>query len=318
MGFLHSLTGSPPALAIEHCQTASRIAGEAGFDELDGFIASGLAQAHVVAGEPLAAIEAGERAVVIFEAGQNGWWAGRTLGHLAAAAVILGEWDRSIEYARRALEYGTQLQDLRLTAIGWYRMGNAYIQGGDVEQGLRCCDEALALSPTPYDIALAKAYRGYGEIRRGDSEAGVARLADAVAWLEGARQRYTQARFALWLAEAYLRRSDKASAASLILPVLAVSRQTGYRYLEGLACWLMAEILSMEDPAAIDFADTAIQVLQVVGARSDLARAMVTRAARSQAAGDGDHAHQLLSSALETFQLLGLFDEASRIRELLR
>ena len=89
-GFLHSLTDGAPAVAIEHCRQAAQIAAAAGFEELDGFVASALAQAYVVAGEPRAAIDVGEKAVRVFEARGNIWWSGRTLGHLANAAVILG------------------------------------------------------------------------------------------------------------------------------------------------------------------------------------------------------------------------------------
>ena len=37
---------------------------------------------------------------------------------------------------------------------------DAHVQRGDVEAGLRCYEEALALSPIPFDAAMVKAGAG--------------------------------------------------------------------------------------------------------------------------------------------------------------
>ena len=42
--------------------------------------------------------------------------------------------------------------------------------------------EALALGPLPFDGAMAKALRGYGEIKAGLVDAGIADLKEAVTW----------------------------------------------------------------------------------------------------------------------------------------
>jgi hypothetical protein len=39
-------------------------------------------------------------------------------------------------------------------------MGATYVQQGDLEPALQCCDDALALGPTPYDAAMMKGIRG--------------------------------------------------------------------------------------------------------------------------------------------------------------
>jgi class 3 adenylate cyclase/tetratricopeptide (TPR) repeat protein len=315
MGFLHSLTGDPPAVAIDHCRQAQAVASAAGFDDLDGFIASALAQAYVVAGEPRAAVDVGERAVAIFEARGNLWWSGRTLGHLANAAVILGEWNGSLKYCRRVLEYGNRLKDLRLKAIGWYRMGCAHIVQGDIEAGLRCCDEALALEATPYDVGMANAYRGYGEIKAGLVEMGIARLEAAVAWFDNSRQRYSQLRVAVWLAEGYLRQGDREKAAPLIDDMLNTSRANGYRYLVGLASWLKGVSSAAEAPAAaVDHVGEAMRILDAIGARNDLAEAMVTRAALWQLSGEIAKARQMLDAARAVFRALGTRDDSDWIK----
>jgi tetratricopeptide (TPR) repeat protein len=315
MGFLHSLTGTPVAIAIEHCRKAAAITSAAGSHELDGFIASCAAQAYAVAGELRAAIEAGDRAVAIFEARDNLWWASRTLWHVAQAAIYLGEWDASLSYCSRALAHGTTLNDLRLKVVGLYRTGSAYIQQGDIERGLRYCDEALALKPLPYDVAMAKVFRGYGQIKAGRLDAGIAELGEATAWLDRSRLSHVRMAPALRLAEGYLRRGKYAAARALIDDVLSSSRAAGYRFLEGLANRLMADCLAVEAPVvAMQHVADAQRILKAIDARNDLAKTLVTHARLSQSGGDFAAARGLLEEAGSIFETLGTLDEPARVR----
>jgi len=317
-GFLHSLTGSPPALAIEHCRQASTIASAAGSDELEGFIASCAAQAYVVAGELHAAVEAGERALAIFEARDNLWWASRTLWHLAQATVYLGEWDASHSYCRHALALSTTLNDLRLKVDGLYRTGAACIQQGDIERGLRCCDEALALEPIPYDVAMAKLFRGYGKIKAGCHDAGIAELWEAIAWFDKSHLGHVRLMATLRLAEGLILQAKLESARKLLNEVLSESRVIGYRYLEGLAHRLIAESLVTESSAiGMQHVTYAQQIFETIDARNDLAKSLMTRAKLSQGSSDTAEARGLLEKAVAIFEALGTLDEPPRVRSAL-
>jgi tetratricopeptide (TPR) repeat protein len=193
-------------------------------------------------------------------------------------------------------------------------MGMTYIQQGDPERGIVYCNEALALGPLPYDAATAKWARGYGEIKAGRVDAGIADLSEAVAWLETSHLWYPRRRVSFYLAEGHLRRGDCAAARSLIESVLEPSRAMGYLHFEGMACWLMGECLAPEDPAVAEpYVEAAMGILERVGARNDLARATVTRAALRQVAGDVTTARALLDRAEEIFQALGTLDEPARV-----
>src|SRR6266446_2194401 len=308
-GWTHIMTGGRPDIAIDDCNKAAELAAVADLDEIKAYAEACLAQVYVIAGRFREAIESGERALAAFESLGNLWWAGRAITHLGPAALALGEWDRSLNYCRRILEYGATLSDVRLRIIGLWRMGAAHIYQGDIERGLQCCSEALALGPLPYDAAMAKGIHGYGEIKAGRLDAGIANLTEAVAWLENSRLRYTHAHYALRLAEGYLRRGDHALARPLTEDVLKTSRKTGYLHFEGLACWLMAECLAPDTPALAEpYVETAMDILGRIRARNDLARAMVTRAALRQAAGDAA-AYRLLDQAEAIFHALGTLDE---------
>jgi tetratricopeptide (TPR) repeat protein len=317
IGLLHSVAGGRADVAIERCYDAAQIASAAGLDELEALAEACLAQVYVVVGRLREAIEAGEHALSRFETRGNRWWAARTLWFLSIAANALGRWDASLNYCRRALEHGDVLKELRVKsvqAIGWARMGSAYVQQGDLKRGRECCEEALAHAAIQRDVMIAKAARAYAEIKAGRFDRGIADLAEAAEWHDRSDLRYSYLRYALWLAEGHLRRGDRTPARPLIAHVLSTSRSLGYRHCEGLACWLMGECLATDAAAEAEgHVATAMQILEGVGAEDDLAKATVTRAALRQRAGDFRAARQLLHRALRCFRALGTMGEPARV-----
>jgi len=313
-GWSHLMTGGQPDVAIDHCNKAAALATVAGLEDVRAYAESCLAQAYLPAGRLQEAIQAGEHALATFESLGNLWWAVRTISHLSPAALYLGEWERSLNYCRRAIEHGTTLNDVRLRVIGLWRMGLTYINQGDPQRGAQYCEQALALGPLPYDAATAKGALGYAEIRAGRVDVGIADLREAVAWLDSSNLRYPRWRFSLLLSEGHLRAGNLATARSLAEGVLEQSRGMGYLHFEGMACWLMGECLASEDPVSAEpYVENAMDILERVGARNDLARAMVTRAALRQAAGDMAAARALLDRAYAIFQALGTLDEPLRV-----
>jgi len=225
------------------------------------------------------------------------------------------QWEASLDYCRRALEHGETVKDLRIKVVGLWRIGAVHVHRGDAQQGIQYCDEALALGALPFDAAMARAVRGYGKIKAGQLDSGIADLEEAVAWFANLRLRYTYTRYAVWLAEGHLRRGEQAVARDLIEDVLRTSRNTGYLQIEGVASWLMGECLAAEAPAEAEpYVAKAMAILERIGARNDLARGMVTRAALRQAAGDLATARKLVDEAEAIFRVLGTFDEPARVQ----
>ena len=313
-GFLGILTGGEPDTAIDHCNMAAKLAADAGLDEIKAYAESCLAEIYLFVGRLRETIEIGERALASFEACGNLWWAWRTICRLNPAANALGDWEASFSYCRRALQYGEVLGDLRIKVVGLWRMGATYVHQGDPQTAVQYCDEALALGPLPFDAAMAKAVRGYGKIKLGLVDAGIADLSEAVRWFEKSGLRYSHGRYSLFLAEGFLRRGDRTAARPVIGALLETSRALGYSHLEGTACWLMGECLATEALASAEpYVETAMGILEGIGARNDLARTMVTRAALRQAADDLTTARYLLDRAGAIFRELGTLDEPPRV-----
>ena len=317
-GFLHSLIGGRPEVAIFSCQEASAIAQAGGFEEIEAFAECCLAHAYEVAGRFKEALVSGERALAIFEARGNVWWACRALWILSVAPVYMGDWRRSLDYCHRALAHGEAVSDLRLRVVALLRIGFAHIHRGDVVSGLRYHDEALALSPSPFDVAMAKSLRGYGLVKAGELTLAREVLEDSVAWFEASHLTYTRSLVALRLGECYLAEGQVARARELLEGVLETSRERHYRHCEAVAERLLGECLLGEDPAtAAMHLAVAATMLEEIGARHDLAKVFVLKALLAKTTGVPEEARVLLQRALEIFEALETLDEPARVRALL-
>src|SRR2546425_8760646 len=318
-GFLQSLTGAPADVSIAYCRQASEIAEQEGLDDLRAFAECCLAHVYLVAGNLHGALKAGEWALEVFEARGNLWWACRTFWALLPVANALGEWQRALDYCDRALAHATTMNDVRLKIVAHMRRGTTEIQRGDVERGLRACEQAAALSPGPFDSMMLKAMRATGLIKTVNIARGIAELRDAVAWFEQSGLQYTRSVYGLLLTDGHLRQGERARARTLVEAVLVATRERGYRHLEGSAERLLGESLLREDPAAAaEHLEAAASILAEVGARNELAKAWVAQGRLREVAGDSNGARVLLERALAVFDELGTLDEGGRTRAALR
>ena len=113
-------------------------------------------------GDLRAAVEAGERGLAVFEAHHNDVVGVPDAlrpqhGGQRARRVVARPRVR-----RRVVEYGREVDDLRLKVVGLWRSGSTHIQRGAVAEGLQCCEEALALSPIAFDAVWPGRRRATG------------------------------------------------------------------------------------------------------------------------------------------------------------
>ena len=314
-GFLHSLTGSRPEVSIAYCREAVAIADARGLDEIRAFAESCLAHVYEVAGRLGEAVAAGERALEIFEARGNIWWACRTLWILNTAALYLGEWAKSLAYCARALELGRTAKDRRLQAVGAWRTGATHLLRGDPAAGLRCFEEALELSPAPLDTVMIKMARGYGLVKAGDARTGIALLSEALAWFDRSQLHFTRTMTALRLGEGLLALGERERAKALAAEIRDASLERGYRYFEAMAERLLGECLVHDDPAAASpHLDLAMRLFEQIGARNDLGKTFVNQAEVERIAGNRASGRELLERALGIFEELGTLDEPLKVR----
>jgi class 3 adenylate cyclase/tetratricopeptide (TPR) repeat protein len=308
-GFLNSITGGRADLSIAHCQEASAIAQAALLEDLQARADSCLAQVYLIAGELRKAIVIGERALEVFERRDDLWWACRTLAQLIPAANALGEWQRSLAYCDRALEHGIAANDLRLKVSAYIRFASTQIQRGDWHAGLAYCDQAQALSPVQYDAAALRAIRGYGLIKSGCIEEGVAEIETALIWYDKASLRYTQALFTTWLSEGLVRSNSIARALPLLRGLLATGGELGYQHLVGIVHRLLAECLrASEVTVATEHLRLALHVMESVDAKSELAKTWLVATSFDNDLLDSQQASHVKERALQRLRELGTLD----------
>src|SRR5262249_59327349 len=162
--------------------------------------------------------------------GKDGW-GGRTLGHLRGRSRNPGEWERGLEYCRRALSNAEAAGDYRLKVRTLSLTGSVHIQRGDPATGIGHCDRAATLGALPFDANMIKAIRGFGLVKSGDVDEGIRQIAEAAAWFASSRLRFRRAVSTLRLAEGHLRRGDPARARTIVAGVLADAEAAGYRQL---------------------------------------------------------------------------------------
>jgi class 3 adenylate cyclase/tetratricopeptide (TPR) repeat protein len=313
-GFLHSMTGAPPEVSIAYCREALAIAEASGLEEIRPFAECCLTHVYSVSGGLREGLVTGKRALAMFEARGNVWWSCRTLWGLMSVANGIGAWDESLAYCRRALAYGQDVNDLRLRIVGWWRTGSTHAQRGDLQAGLGCCEEALALSPNALDAAMTKAVRGYCRIKLGQLEPGIAELEEVLDWLERSHLGHYGWFYGYWLAEGYLRRGATARARGLVEEILATSRGASRRA-EGIGERLLGESLMSADPAAaIQHLESASRILEEVGAQNEVARVLLALGEFHRITGDPRTARTLLEGALRRFEEIGTLDEPPRVR----
>jgi tetratricopeptide (TPR) repeat protein len=227
-GFLRVITQGHPQEAMGYCRKAVALTEETDIEGVRAFIECCKAQIHLIAGDLLAGQLAGIRAVASFEARKNMRWACRTLWHLSSIANAMEAWEESLEYCRRALAHGRAVGETRLIIVGLWRTGSTLILSGNPEAGLLWCDEALALSPLPLDLAMIQAVHGNGLVKIGEIDKGVGQLEESVAWFGEASLPHMRIVFAMHLGDGYVQQGRIREARKLFTEIVAVSKDKGY------------------------------------------------------------------------------------------
>jgi hypothetical protein len=157
--------------------------------------------------------------------------------------------------------------------------------------------------------------RGYGLIKAGRVEVGIAELIEVTAWFESSRLSHLRLLATLWLAEGYLALGDRASARPLVKDVLSVTQSQGYVHFEGIAHRLISECLGSEAPVeANEHVEAALRILDRAGAKNDFAKALVTKAKLRHTEGSDRISRQLLDQAYAIFWNLDTRDEPARVK----
>ncbi|PWT93767.1 MAG: hypothetical protein C5B56_00180, partial [Proteobacteria bacterium] len=244
--------------------------------------------------------------------------------YLAQTKWYLGEIDRAIELieesGRRAGESG---HPPTLALI--YHLGGMFeMQRGNARAALRVSEALLELAEE-HQMAL---YRGHGSVharwaraRLAEGDAGVAELARAIAAYSGLGATLYLPFYRGLLAELEAERQSARGALSRIDDALALSQQTGTRWIDAFLHSIRGGILLKCDPADTAPAEqaflAAISIAQQQKAKSFELPAALSLARLYQTSGRPAAAHAVLAPALEGFSPTPEFPEVAEAQTLL-
>ncbi len=307
-GFLHSLTGGHVDTTIAYCREAQAIAEADGLDELRAFAECCLAHVLLVAGDLRGAVAAGESALGDLRGARE---------HLVGVPDALGP-QPGRQRARR-LEARPGVLPTRARSRPGGRRPPA--------QGGRLVADGVDLHPARRRGSRAPLLRGGdgpfpGRLRRRDGEGGPgirsgqggpARARNSRAGGGGGVVRTIESEIHPVALRALAgrgpaSRGKRDAAEATLEKILAASAENGYRHLEGVAERLLGAVLAPAVPSALAHLERGMEILAAMGARNDVAKALVTRAELCRTAGDVESARRWLEQAEEIFQALGTLD----------
>jgi tetratricopeptide (TPR) repeat protein len=279
-----------------------------------------LAQHGAISGHPRDGLEHGRRAVALLERAREHWWIGPAHWAVGLNHALLGEFDAALAAQAQATARGTEVGDPQIASSAAWASGLVYICRGDLEAGIRSCEDALARSPDPLNTAMALGWLGFAWLERGDLVPAVARLEEALRLLDQFHFRQPQAWFSAFLAEAHRQAHRLETALELASQGLEHARATGSTQGIGWAERTLGRIArargALDD--AHDHLHEALRAFESVEAGFEIARTHLDLVELARARGDTGAAATHLAEADSRFRTLGLSRWVERVEQVAR
>jgi tetratricopeptide (TPR) repeat protein len=188
---------------------------------------------------------------------------------------------------------------------------------GDLEAGIRSCQDALTRSPDPLNTALALGWLGFAWLERGDLGQAVSRLEEALRLLDQFRFRQPQAWFSTFLAEAHRQALRLETALELASHALELARSTGSTVGIGWAERALGNIAQARGALgdAHDHLQEALRAFEGAEASFEIARTRLDLASLAHVRGDPRSLETHLAEAERGFHALGVSRWVERVQE---
>lgn len=303
------------ARATRHAAAGLGEAEQSGDDATRGKIHYVLAQRGVLSGHPREGLKHGRQAIALLEHVGESWWVGPSYWTLGLNHALLGEFGAALETEARAAASGEAVGDPQLqSATAWAR-GVVHTALGDLDAGLAACRRAVELSPDPVDAALALGWLGFVHVERGETAQAIPLLEQAIAQLAQFQFVQPHGWFMVFQAEAHRLAGRLDLAETLAADGLRRSRAA--HSLHGTA-WAERALgrIALARGALGDAEarlTSALDVLDAMGARYDLARTHLDLATVAHARGDRAAGARHVDPARQLFGALGVPSHRERV-----
>ncbi|MGB7292191.1 MAG: adenylate/guanylate cyclase domain-containing protein [Thermodesulfobacteriota bacterium] len=317
MGFYYSVMGSTED-AIKYCTKSIELAELTKNERIIGLASVPQGYNYWYKGESKKAIPIVKKGVRILEKLGDHYWLGMSFQAIGACYWHTGDWDKSINYMQKLLKKSEEVSDVNLLSLAYWSIGRTHLDKGEWDVGIDYCKKCLDTSPTPLFAVFGLGFLGYGYCKKGEWERGIKDLEKAIQQSRDFGLGHQQAQFSAFLAEAYLSIDERDKALERIKSTLEISKESGFRHLEGMAYRVLGEIYGGTDfNKAKNYIEDSIRILKEIGAKNELAKSYLSLGRLYKEKGEKDKAKKYATQALHIFEKLGTLHEPEKAREAL-
>ncbi|HEX6137726.1 MAG TPA: adenylate/guanylate cyclase domain-containing protein [Casimicrobiaceae bacterium] len=321
LGFAHGWLGHR-AQAAEALHRSLEEASTAGDEAIMGRVHRALATECIYSGQPLdEAIAHARDAATLLTRANDRFWLSQALFTLSYCCIFAGDFDGALGAASELAAFGAATGIARAKANATMLAGLGRAMRGEGEAAVALCEEALDVSPDRFESAFILACLGRACCETGDTVRAVAMLEQAVELADQVRSLQFRAWFRTMLGEAYALHGEVAKTDKVVGEALEISESTGFllgialaKQALGRSAWMLRD-----GARAARYLDEAIVIFVAIGARFELARAQLARAAVAvEDGGDRDAARARIRDARALFASLGApryVEHAERLRD---
>lgn len=325
IGRIHFMRGEHRD-AIQYFKQVLEVAQEIGDADLLALPSSVIGRALAMQGrwgqaEPLLA-----QAVAPLEKLANWYDWVATVEFLAAARAIRGKYAQGVAEAQRGLARASNLHSATAISVAHMLHAAIFIASGDAARMLEASNAVVAVSESAGErlwTALGYSFQGWAQSRLGDHAAALSSMAKGKVIIESLGGRVVAAD---WLAAAEAEIAFNAGrteeALTLASQAVVFAQKAGGIYGVALAERTLAQARARLDPPLWEDAETrlaeSLRLFEEGDSRLEVARTHVVWGDIRRARGDLPAAGEHYRKALEQFEVSGLTNEVSRLRELLQ
>ena len=232
----------------------------------------------------------------------------------------LGQWDRAVEEAQKALRVAEEFSDNSMISFAAWAISLAYASRNDLTRAVEYGELGVQKAPTPGDQAWAQAVLALAWCRSGEPTKAAEALIPIVAMLRSVRMVWGET-YTLFLGEAYWRAGRYDEARETLEECLGIVEARGMKCYAAYAHRLLGEIALSANPGqlaervATPHFEKSVALSQEIGAENELALAYAGYGRLHKQLGRIAKARDYLTRALEIFERLGTLIEPDKVRQ---
>ena len=320
LGRIHYVVVKPEA-ALAYARQSLEIAERLGDDDLAALPVNLMGRLHYQCSQFAEAARMQERSIEQMRRTGNKNEEATAAGFAGLVLGLLGEFGRAIVHADEGLRLAREIRNPFAEAANRNYRGTIFDQRGEWTRAIEEYEEGARLATEAGDLFrlyIIWWWKGRAHSMAGDPTTGKALLEESLTLSERIGTRFGFAIQKTELAVCFLALGNAARAIDLCREAIPVAQESGEEWALALAYRTLAEALAASSGLSPD-ADTAmrdaVELLERIDAKPELARTYASEGRLRKAHGDALRARTSLGKAVAMFGELGMTNDLRRLEE---